>query len=26
VEINDTESVYQNPSDPYTKSLLAARV
>ena len=26
VEINDTESVYQNPSDPYTKNLLAARV
>ncbi|HAW14294.1 MAG TPA: hypothetical protein DCW37_03685 [Cellvibrionales bacterium] len=26
VEINDTESVYQNPNDPYTKSLLAARV
>ncbi|MGB1192071.1 MAG: ABC transporter ATP-binding protein, partial [Pseudomonadales bacterium] len=26
VEINDTETVYQNPSDPYTKSLLAARV
>ena len=26
VEINATETVYQNPSDPYTKSLLAARV
>jgi ABC-type oligopeptide transport system ATPase subunit len=26
VEINDTETLYQNPSDDYTRRLLAARM